>query len=233
MNLLCGFIAITHIIDGRYMSACWLIMLAGFFDVIDGFMARLTNGNSRFGVELDSLSDIVSFGVAPGLLIYQMALEPWGMLGLIVGSMPAICGAVRLARYNIEFTGDKAPYFFGLPVPAQAGGLVVMVMNQSVVTTIDTWLPGRIPVLLPWVLLLSFLMVSRIRFHGVPPLTPRAFRTRPLRPSLFLLSLLLILTLQEVGLFVSFVGYLAMELGEALLRFIQAVRNPEQDLQTL
>jgi phosphatidylserine synthase len=108
-----------------------------------------------------------------------------------------------------------------------------MVMNQSVVTTIDTWLPGRIPVLLPWVLLLSFLMVSRIRFHGVPPLTPRAFRTQPLRPSLFLLSLLLILTLQEVGLFVSFVGYLAMELGEALLRFIQAVRNPEQDLQTL
>ena len=95
MNLLCGFLAITQVHAGDFIQACWLIVIAGFFDMIDGMMARLTNGTSSFGLELDSLSDIVSFGVAPGFLVYVFSLSDYGNTGLIISSLPAVCGAGR------------------------------------------------------------------------------------------------------------------------------------------
>ena len=91
-----------------------------------GMMARLTNGQSLFGVELDSLCDVVSFGIAPSLLVYQFGLREFGVLGLIVSSLPAICGAVRLARFNVTFEGDKKDYFSGLPIPGPLKPLIAI-----------------------------------------------------------------------------------------------------------
>jgi CDP-diacylglycerol--serine O-phosphatidyltransferase len=131
MNLFSGFMALTQILEGRFEQACWLIVLAGFFDVLDGMMARLTDGESLFGIELDSLSDIVSFGVAPAYLVYAFGLKEFGMLGVAVSSLPAICGAVRLARFNVQFEGIKKDYFVGLPIPVQAACIVSLILNRS------------------------------------------------------------------------------------------------------
>ena len=105
MNLLCGFLAITQVHAVQYEYACYLIVLAGLFDLLDGIMARFTQAQSLFGVELDSLSDIVSFGVAPSFLVYTLFLEDAGTFGVIIAALPILCAAVRLARFNVNFDG--------------------------------------------------------------------------------------------------------------------------------
>src|SRR5690606_16254490 len=110
LNLLSGFYAIIMTAQGDFDKAAWLVVAAGLFDAMDGMMARLVDGVSDFGIELDSLSDIVSFGVAPSFLLYEFGLNRLGLLGGVLAALPAICGAVRLARYNVSFS-EKKDYF--------------------------------------------------------------------------------------------------------------------------
>ena len=91
-------------------------------------MARIANAVSMFGVELDSLADVVSFGVAPAFLLYEFGLDRLGLFGVIIASLPALCGAVRLARFNVEFEGEKKDYFSGLPIPVQATFVVAFIL---------------------------------------------------------------------------------------------------------
>src|SRR5699024_3464584 len=104
MNLFSGFLAIISISEGRLYYAAWLIVAAGLFDSLDGLMARLSNSTSQFGIELDSIADVVSFGVAPGFLLYYLGLSELHFLGLLLSALPPLCGAVRLARFNVEAT---------------------------------------------------------------------------------------------------------------------------------
>jgi CDP-diacylglycerol--serine O-phosphatidyltransferase len=99
---------------------CWpaLILVAGFFDGIDGKVARLTKTTTRFGLELDSLADVISFGVAPALLIYMWALEPFGRIGWVSAFLFVACGALRLARFNVQSGNIDPKRFNGLPIPA-------------------------------------------------------------------------------------------------------------------
>ena len=90
------------------------------FDALDGRVARLTNSTSRFGIEYDSLSDLVAFGVAPGILVYRWALEPWMTWGWLAASLYVTCGALRLARFNVQFDNAEKRHFIGLPIPAAA-----------------------------------------------------------------------------------------------------------------
>src|SRR5690625_6110348 len=90
------------------------------FDVLDGFMARLANATSDFGMELDSICDVVSFGVAPGFLMYHFALHELQIVGILLAALAPLCGAVRLARFNVEARSEPADYFRGLPIPAYA-----------------------------------------------------------------------------------------------------------------
>ena len=131
MNLFCGFLSLIQVYDGNLENAAWLIILAGFFDGLDGMMARLTNGTSLFGVELDSLSDVVSFGVAPSFLIWAAGLSEMGTTGVIIASLPALAGAIRLARFNISFEGTKGDYFSGLPIPVSAAVIVAIILNED------------------------------------------------------------------------------------------------------
>ncbi len=125
MNALCGFLAVLQIYQGQLVPAAWLVMLAGFFDAIDGYMARLAKASSEFGIELDSLSDVVSFGVAPGFLMYAAGLKDQGTVGMLISALPTICGAVRLARFNVNaHEKGHSDHFKGLPIPAQAGVLI-------------------------------------------------------------------------------------------------------------
>jgi CDP-diacylglycerol--serine O-phosphatidyltransferase len=146
-----------------YRSAL-AVFFAGFFDLFDGRIARLTRTQSDFGVQLDSLADIISFGVAPAIIMYKWALAPLGTIGMIGAFCFTSCGAIRLARFNVLAAREtKAKdYFVGLPIPLAASMLIAMVMAHYK-------LRGELPVeshylVLAMVLVLSVLMVSAVKY---------------------------------------------------------------------
>ena len=230
MNLFCGFLALTQLLEGAFTMACWLIVLAGVFDLMDGMMARLTNAVSAFGVELDSLSDIVSFGVAPSFLVYTYALQSVEPIGMIIAAIPALCGGVRLARYNVSFGSDKKDYFEGLPIPGQAIAIVAIILtaeNSSWGATLNL---GDPTVLMPVVVLLGGLMVSSIRFDAIPKPTIAYVRAHPKTMTAYVVAGILIVGLQELGLFIVLTAYLGIGIGRALYRLGEALATPAPDV---
>lgn len=231
MNLLSGFMAIIQVYEGNFVNAGWLIVLAGFFDALDGMMARLTNGTSLFGVELDSLSDIVSFGVAPSFLIYVFALEDFGTTGMIVASLPAICGAVRLARFNVGFDGEKKDYFTGLPIPVAAAVIVAVILNGDFVRTVlDQGSNHRI--FITSVIVLSGLMISNIPFDAIPRPNAAYMKLHPLKVVAFIVGVILLVMFREEGLLAVLLIYLAVGMGRALYQFAMAVWDADPQTNT-
>ncbi len=147
--------------------AALAIFFAIFFDMFDGRVARMTRTQSDFGVQLDSLADVISFGAAPALLVYKWALAPLGFLGLFLSFCFAACGALRLARFNVlAARGDKAShrFFTGLPIPLAAGALVSVVIAHYRHYQGPTEPTAQVPIAV-LVALLSFLMVSTVRYR--------------------------------------------------------------------
>ncbi len=225
MNLFCGFLALAQVHEGAFTWACWLIVLAGFFDALDGMTARLAEAASPFGVELDSLSDMVSFGLAPAYLVWAFGLQGFGPLGLIVAALPALCAAVRLARFNVTFEAGTKDYFEGLPTPAQALALVVVVLTLGAADEFSQ-AGGRLPVLFPVVLVLSGLMISRVRFDAGPRPTLGYLRAHPYTACAYGLAVALVLVLQEVGLLLALAGYLAHGIARSAYDLAQALWKP-------
>jgi CDP-diacylglycerol---serine O-phosphatidyltransferase len=161
--------------------AALAIFFAIFFDMFDGRVARMTRTQSDFGVQLDSLADVISFGAAPALLVYKWALAPMGFLGLFLSFSFAACGALRLARFNVlAARGDKAShrFFTGLPIPLAAGALVSVVIAHYRQFGAPTEPSTHVPIAIG-VALLSFLMVSTVRYRTFKDthLTPRSVAT--------------------------------------------------------
>jgi CDP-diacylglycerol--serine O-phosphatidyltransferase len=223
MNLFSGFLAIIQVFEGNVTYACWLIVLAGFFDVLDGMMARLTNGQSLFGVELDSLADVVSFGVAPSFLVYVFGLSDFGTLGLLIASLPAVCGAVRLARFNVNFDGAKKDYFEGLPIPGQALAMVAVVMNYETIAALTSPQTNDLTPLVPIVFVLSGLMITNIDFDAVPKPTASYFRTHPIKATAFIAALVITLIWIPQGLLLSLTAYLALGIGRSAYRVAREI----------
>ncbi|HEX6981449.1 MAG TPA: CDP-diacylglycerol--serine O-phosphatidyltransferase [Balneolaceae bacterium] len=209
MNLFSGFLAIISIAEGRLFFGAWLIVFAGLFDALDGFMARLSNATSQFGIELDSISDVVSFGVAPGFLLYAFGLGEMPLVGIILSALPPLCGAVRLARYNVDATEVRTDFFKGLPIPAQAimiSAFYLTFYNQ--LELFGSFEFGLNTVLVPLIVLLSFLMVSTIPFDKIPGFDRQSIRENKGKISLFLFYGVLILVGQEVGLMIVFSAFI-------------------------
>jgi CDP-diacylglycerol--serine O-phosphatidyltransferase len=127
-GLLAGFYSIISSLHGEFLIASIAIMAANVFDALDGRVARVTNTTSRFGIEYDSLCDLVAFGVAPGILVYCWALTTWGTFGWLAASLYVTCGALRLARFNVQFDNVEKRHFIGLPIPAAAEVVASTVM---------------------------------------------------------------------------------------------------------
>lgn len=164
-NMFCGFASILSSFDGETVFAAWMIILAGFFDALDGKIARFSGSASRFGVELDSFADVISFGIAPAMLFYNLGVYPTGKWGWIPGFVFVICGAFRLARFNIQQTklGEKLPYM-GLPIPTAAITLVSYTLFCS-----EVWGRLRYPkALITMIIAFSGLMVSEIEYETLP-----------------------------------------------------------------
>ena len=130
-NLFSGFFGIVNSINGNFELAATAIFASCIFDILDGKIARLTGGTSRFGVEYDSLSDLVSFGVGPGLLMYLMVLKPYGRLGWLAAFLFMACGALRLARFNVQVETSDKKYFTGMPIPGGAAMIAATVLFMS------------------------------------------------------------------------------------------------------
>ncbi len=228
VNLLCGFLALTQVLEGAFVMACWLIVIAGFFDLMDGMMARLTGTDSPFGVQLDSLSDVVSFGVAPSFLVYAYALDASGPLGMIVAALPALCGSVRLARYNVnKDTDDDDPEGFeGLPIPGQAIAIVALILAAENSEWGNYLALDSLQVQLPIVVVLSGLMVSSIRFDAIPTPTIQYVRAHPKKTTAYVLAGLLIVGVQEIGLVLVLAVYLTYGIGRAAYQLVDALLTP-------
>ncbi len=188
-NLFCGFTAIVNIAEGEFFRAAMFILAGGFFDTFDGIMARLTKSSSEFGVELDSLCDAVSFGVAPAFMLYKAYFFQYGEIGILYASFPALAGIARLARFNVQVTGfDDKNYFMGMPIPSSAVTIISFVIFYLV--------PGIIPErflefsVFSVTLLTSFAMISNIRFDNMPRPTKRSITQRPVFSVLFLIAIL-------------------------------------------
>ena len=163
MNIFCGFYAVIAAVNGDTNAAAIAILVAAIFDALDGKIARVTHSTSRFGVEYDSLADLISFGLAPGLMIYLWALKPLGRLGWLAAFLFMVCGALRLARFNTQVDSVKSDYFVGLPIPAAAGMLAATVLLHH---RLGIGTSANKILILMLIYILSFLMVSSIKFYS-------------------------------------------------------------------
>lgn len=161
-SLFSGFLGILWAISGQYEQCAIAILVSCVFDGLDGKVARLTGTSSDFGVQYDSLCDLVAFGVTPAILVYQWELSRFGHLGLMAAFLLVACGALRLARFNIITKTANKKFFVGLPIPAQACTVATFYLfAQFLPPAMQAWMPK---VCLGMVYVLSFLMVSRVRY---------------------------------------------------------------------
>jgi CDP-diacylglycerol--serine O-phosphatidyltransferase len=191
MNMFSGFLSIVSASQGRFIYAAWLIIIASIFDALDGAMARLTRSSSELGVELDSLSDVVSFGVAPSFLIYESYLFQFDVAGIIISSLLMLAGGFRLARFNVQLVGFDKSFFRGLPIPSSAITIASFCLAFYVA-------PNGYPepysnIIIPMILLLSYLMVSRIKYDSFPKLKLNELKEKPYLILIILLAVILLI----------------------------------------
>ncbi len=215
MNMFSGFFSIISASQGNYTYAGWLIIIAAIFDTLDGFMARLTHSSSELGVELDSLSDVVSFGVAPSFLLYSTYFYQFEVFGVIISSLPMIAGGFRLARFNVQLVGFDKSYFTGLPIPSAA--LVIVCFNLSFYS--DGY-PEQLKIfIIPMVLLVSFLMVSKIKYDTLPKFSLNEMKKNPLLYVAYLIALVVLILFTVKGLFFIFVFMIAFGIFRQIFKY--------------
>jgi CDP-diacylglycerol--serine O-phosphatidyltransferase len=219
-SLFCGMLAVTRIFEDQPASlneACWLILLAAILDGLDGKIARLTRSESAFGVNYDSLSDLVAFGVAPAALMFSVLSDEGSMkVASGVTTLYTICGALRLARFNVQHTREEKKAFTGLPIPAAAGTVVAAYLVYNRFDPVSE-VPAKV---LPFlIVILSCLMVSKISY---PSLKNIDIERR--KPFDYLVSIILALCIvlalwhyRDCLILLGFTAYVSYGAGRACL----------------
>ncbi|MFA6470035.1 MAG: CDP-diacylglycerol--serine O-phosphatidyltransferase [Bacteroidota bacterium] len=223
LNMFCGFLSIVQTSEGHFTEASYFILMAGLFDALDGMMARLTKSSSQFGVEIDSLSDVVSFGAAPAFLVYKLHLYQYQEWGLIISSLLLIMGGIRLARFNVQLVGFDKDYFVGLPIPSSAFAIVSFVLTFMDET--NHLEPFAASMLAPLSVVVSLIMVSKVKYDTLPKLSAKGLQKHPVKGISLFFCLLLIIFTKGSALFYLFAAFILF----GLLRYIvQAVIRPAQ-----
>lgn len=205
-SLFGGFYSIIASLDGDYEKAAIAILISAVLDGLDGRVARLTGSTSKFGVEYDSLADLIAFGLAPGVLIFTWALRPFGRYGWLAAFLFVVCGALRLARFNVQVTTIESKRFNGLPIPAAAAMVCTTVLmffhmghGEEMVKHITV---------LILIYLLAFLMISNVKYYSFKELHP-GIRT-PFRLLVGIIFLLIVVAAQPIVMpFLLILGYVA------------------------
>jgi CDP-diacylglycerol--serine O-phosphatidyltransferase len=202
-NLFCGFWAIISVFQEKFFYAAAAILLASIFDVLDGKVARLSGATSKFGVQYDSLADLVSFGIAPALLAFSWALRPYGKFGWLAAFLFVVCGALRLARFNVQSSSGEVKYFKGLPIPAAALMIALTILLYLELIGTD-WVKDIAVLVMIYVL--AFLMVSNIRYFSFKELD--LAKRKPFSIFIFvILSMIVIIMQPVIVLFVFALAY--------------------------
>lgn len=202
-SLFAGFYGMVATMNSDYKTAAIWILVSSIFDGLDGKVARLTGTSSKFGVEYDSLADLVAFGVAPGLLMYKWALQPFGRLGWLAAFLFVVCGALRLARFNVQVNTVESKRFVGLPIPAAASMVSATVLLFSHFGWPSSYKKLAILVL---IYLLAFLMVSNFRYYSFKD--PELIKRQPFGFLVLAVLLLVVIAAEPiVMLFLIFICY--------------------------
>ncbi|MDD5362337.1 MAG: CDP-diacylglycerol--serine O-phosphatidyltransferase [Ignavibacteria bacterium] len=177
LNAICGFMSVISSSHGEYEQAIYFICYAAIFDVFDGMVARILHTSSDFGVELDSLSDVVSFGFAPSFLLYSFFFKDYNAIGILVSSLVLAFGAIRLARFNISLTGYTKDVFYGIPVPMAA-----LIICSYVLFYHDKVFTPQLSekFIFGLTIFVSLMMVSKFRYPAMPSFNLRTVKERPL-----------------------------------------------------
>ncbi len=200
-GLFSGFYALIAAVQGRYELAAWALIVAAVFDILDGRVARLLHAESDFGAQYDSICDMLSFGIAPAVLVYLWALAPLHKAGWLAAFLIAACSALRLARFNVQQDTQSKRYFNGLPTPASAMLIATAVLFYEDSQLIPaSWLWFGISVTLAW------LMVSRVPFFAGKDVDLQ--RRRPaITLLIFLVVIVFIMVNPHMNLFVLAMAY--------------------------
>jgi CDP-diacylglycerol--serine O-phosphatidyltransferase len=207
-GMFAGFYSIIASINGEFTTAAISIMIAMLWDTLDGRVARLTNTQSEFGAEYDSLADLVSFGLAPALLVYEWTLSDLGRFGWLAAFIYLACAALRLARFNTQVGSADKRYFQGFPSPAAAGVIATMIWLKiwtyaffdSDVISIGYYLGAGITIVC------GLLMVSNVRYYSFKELDSKKASFRFLLG--IVLSLIVLLYKPNIVLFTGFFLYM-------------------------
>lgn len=224
-GLFAGFYAIVAAIRGDFSTAAIAIFIAMIMDGLDGRIARLTNTQSAFGAEYDSLADMVAFGLAPALVMFEWALSGMGKFGWMVAFIYAACGALRLARFNTQVGIADKRFFQGLPSPAAAACIAGWVwlghnyeLDTSVLTTVAT----------PLTFITAILMVSTVRYHSFKELDLRGKV-----PFMVILGLVLLFALIAIDPpIVLFSAFMIYALSGPVLTLIQLRKHRNERAQS-
>lgn len=224
-GLFAGFYAIVAAIRGDFSTAAIAIFIAMIMDGLDGRIARLTNTQSAFGAEYDSLADMVAFGLAPALVMFEWALSGMGKFGWMVAFIYAACGALRLARFNTQVGIADKRFFQGLPSPAAAACIAGWVwlghnyeLDASVLTTVAT----------PLTFITAILMVSTVRYHSFKELDLRGKV-----PFMVILGLVLLFALIAIDPpIVLFSAFMIYALSGPVLTLIQLRKHRNERAQS-
>lgn len=222
-NLFCGFFSIIKTLSGDFVFASWLVVLAGFFDFLDGRVARMTGSQTDFGVEYDSLSDLTTFCMAPAVLAYHWALSPFGKFGFAACFLYFACGALRLARFNVQAGSVEKVNFQGLPTPSAAGTMVSYVLFCDHVFGN----PHNSYFLLGMTVFLALLMVSNVRYRSFK----KTKRTSFFKLVCIVTGLFIIASQPEIMLFVVGVVYVLLGVIVWLWESPQKIRSAGDLLQ--
>ncbi len=200
-SMFAGFYSLVSTLNGDFHLAAILIFVSAVCDGLDGKVARLTGTTSRFGVEYDSLADVVAFGVTPALMVYAWALRPYGRLGWLAAFLFVACGALRLARFNVQVNTVESKRFVGLPIPAAASMVAATVLlfhhlNRLPQDLIQNPSMFKRVGLVTLIYLLAFLMVSNIRYYSFKD--PALIRRQPFGFLLLAVILLIIVVAEPV-----------------------------------
>lgn len=214
-SLFAGFYGMVASMNNRYDVAAWFILISAVFDALDGKVARLTNTTSQFGVEYDSLADLVAFGVAPAILMYSWALQPFGKLGWLAAFLYVVCGALRLARFNVQVNTVESKNFVGLPIPAAASMVAACVLLFYYLGGSGTI---RMVSVLVLIYSLAVLMVSNVPYYAFKD--PELLRRRPFGMLVLAIVLIIVVVAQpEVMFFLIFLSYTMFSPVIALLQY--------------
>ncbi len=190
----------------NFEKASLFILYAGLFDMFDGVVARFTGTSSKFGVELDSLADLVSFGVAPSFILYKVFFYTLDGFGIAVASLIMIFGAIRLARFNAQLVGFDKSYFSGVPVPipgVTVSSFILYYYNKNFNAGVSEIFIYCIAIILP------LLMVSKFKYDTTPKVNRREVKEHPVKSVIVVLSVILIAVTRGEGLFAFCMFYIS------------------------